>query len=52
MKRFVHEQNLKQLRATLARTSDEAECRRIVALIEEEEVKWAVEKRYRNIHSG
>ena len=41
MNRFVHEQNLRHLRTTLARTTDEAECRRIVALIEEEEAKNA-----------
>jgi predicted secreted protein len=39
--RFVHEQNLKYLRALLARTIDEAERRRIVGLIEEEEAKNA-----------
>jgi hypothetical protein len=39
--RFVHEQNLKHLRALLARTSDQAECRRIVGLIEEEEANNA-----------
>lgn len=41
MKRFVHEQNIIHLRALLARTADEAECRRIVGLIEEEEAKDA-----------
>jgi hypothetical protein len=34
MNRFVHEQNLRHLREVLARTTDEAECRRIVKLIE------------------
>ena len=42
MNHFVHEQNLKHLRNVLARTSDEAECQRIVRLIEEEETKGAV----------
>ena len=37
MDRFVHEQNLRHLREVLARTADEAECRRIVELIEREE---------------
>jgi hypothetical protein len=50
MNRFVHEQNLRHLRAMLARANDEVECRRIVALIEEEEEKWAAEIRYRNSH--
>ena len=35
--RFVHEQNLRHLREVLARTADEAECQRIVKLIEREE---------------
>jgi hypothetical protein len=51
MNRFVHEQNLRHLRATLARTSDEEECRRIVALIEEEDAKWAAEAHFRNVHN-
>lgn len=34
---FVHEQNLRHLREVLARTTDEAECRRIAELIEQEE---------------
>jgi hypothetical protein len=37
MNRFVHERNIKHLRETLARTANEAECRRIVGQIEEEE---------------
>jgi hypothetical protein len=37
--RFVHEANLRHLRAVLARTTDEAECQRIVSLIEEEKAK-------------
>ena len=41
MQSFVREQNLRHLRAVLARTTDETECRRIVHLIEEEEVKKA-----------
>ena len=41
MNRFVHEQNLSHLRALLARTTDEAECQRIVGLIEEEEANNA-----------
>jgi hypothetical protein len=35
MIRFVRDENLRHLRAVLARTTDEVECRRIVALIEE-----------------
>lgn len=37
MNRFVYEQNLKHLREVLARTTDEAESRRIAKLIEREE---------------
>ena len=37
MDRFVHDQNRKHLREVLARTTDKAERRRIVKLIEEEE---------------
>lgn len=37
MDRFVHDQNMKHLREVLARTTDKAERRRIVKLIEEEE---------------
>jgi hypothetical protein len=37
MNRFVHERNIKHLRETLARTANEAECRRIVGQIEDEE---------------
>jgi hypothetical protein len=37
MNRFVHEQNLRHLRDVLARTTDEAECRRIVNVIERAE---------------
>ena len=39
LNRFVHEQNLRHLREILTRTSDDAECQRIVRLIEEEEAK-------------
>jgi hypothetical protein len=49
--RFVYEQNLRHLRAMLARSSDEEECRRIVALIEEEDAKWANEIRSRGVRS-
>jgi hypothetical protein len=41
MHSFVREQNLRHLRAVLARTTDEAECRRIIHLIEEEATKKA-----------
>jgi hypothetical protein len=41
MDRFVREQNLRHLREVLARTIDEAECRRIVKLIEREEERTA-----------
>lgn len=51
MNRFVHEQNLKRLRALLTRTSDEAECQRIVRLIEEEEAKGAGGDHYGNIRN-
>jgi hypothetical protein len=37
MNHFAHERNIKHLRETLARTASEAECRRIVGQIEEEE---------------
>jgi hypothetical protein len=37
--RFLRAENLKRLRALLVRTTDEAECQRIVNLIEEEEGK-------------
>ncbi len=39
MKRFIQRENLRLLREQLARTNDEAKCRRIVKLIEEEELK-------------
>jgi hypothetical protein len=39
MDRFIRQANLKHLRELLMRTNDEAECRRIVKLIEEEEAK-------------
>ncbi len=38
---FVHKENLKHLRELLRRTTDEAECQRIMKLIEEEEAKKA-----------
>lgn len=41
MDRFIQHENLKHLRALLARTTDEAERQRIVRLIEEEEGKDA-----------
>jgi hypothetical protein len=34
MERFIHQENLKHFRELLARTTDEAECQRIVKLIE------------------
>jgi hypothetical protein len=37
--RFVQRENLRLLRERLARTTDGAKCRRIVKLIEEEELK-------------
>jgi len=46
---FVYEQNLRHLRAILARTSDEEERKRIVALIDEEDAKWAGETHARAI---
>ena len=36
---FIQRENLKMLRALLLRTTDKAECQRIVSLIEEEEAK-------------
>jgi hypothetical protein len=39
MKRFIHRENLRHLRDLLTRTTDEAECKRITGLIEEEELK-------------
>jgi hypothetical protein len=41
MKRFVHDENIKHLRQLLARTADDAECMRIVRLIEEQEANKA-----------
>jgi hypothetical protein len=37
--RFIYDENLKHLRNLLMRTTDDAECMRIVSLIEEEEAK-------------
>jgi hypothetical protein len=39
VKRFIQRENLRLLRERLMRTTDEAKCRRIVKLIEEEEIK-------------
>jgi hypothetical protein len=39
MNRFIQRENLRLLRERLARTTDAAKCRRIVQLIEEEEMK-------------
>ena len=39
MDRFIHRENLKHLRALLAQTTEDAECRQIMKLIEEEEAK-------------
>ncbi|MGA2567678.1 MAG: hypothetical protein ABSF41_12735 [Pseudolabrys sp.] len=39
MERFIQRENLKHLRELLTRTSAEAECKRIVKLIEEAEMK-------------
>jgi hypothetical protein len=39
IERFIQRRNLEMLRAKLARTDDEAECQRIVSLIEEGEAK-------------
>jgi alpha-D-ribose 1-methylphosphonate 5-triphosphate synthase subunit PhnL len=39
VKRFIQRENLRLLRERLTRTNDETKCRRIVKLIEEEEVK-------------
>ncbi len=39
VKRFIQLENLRLLREQLTRTTDEAKCRRIVKLIEEEELK-------------
>ena len=40
MKRFIHLENLRHFRELLARTTSEAECKRIVGLIEEEELNY------------
>ena len=42
-----HRENLRRLREKLARTTDEEECRRIVRLIEAEEVKGSLQTRKR-----
>ena len=39
MDRFIQRENLKHLRALLAQTTEDAECRQIMKLIEEEEAK-------------
>ena len=48
MDRFIQHENLKHLRALLTRTADEAECQRIVRLIEEEEAKSLDQKPQRS----
>ena len=50
MNRFVHEQNMRHIRALLARTTDEADRQRIIGLIEEEE-KMRLETSSGNIRS-
>ena len=40
MRRFIHEENLRHLRELLARTPSETQCKRIVDLIEEEELNY------------
>jgi len=45
MERFIHQENLKHLRELLTRTTDDAECQRIVKLIEEEERKEQAKRR-------
>ena len=40
MRRFIHEENLRHLRELLARTTSETQCKRIVHLIEEEELNY------------
>lgn len=42
MQRFIHRENLRPLRERLTRTTAEVECKRIVAMIEEEETKGRV----------
>ena len=42
--RSIQSEKLKQLRSRLARTSDEAECQRIVRMIEAKEAKMLEEK--------
>lgn len=51
MNRFVHEQNMRHLRALLARTTDEADRQRIIGLIEEEEQRPRLEASSGNIRS-
>ncbi|MGA8971353.1 MAG: hypothetical protein WB499_19235 [Pseudolabrys sp.] len=51
MNRFVHEQNIRHLRALLARTTDEADRQRIIGLIEEEEQRPRPETSSGNIRS-
>ena len=40
MKRFIHLENLRHFRELLAHTTSEAECKRIVGLIEEEDLNY------------
>mgnify|MGYP001549939350 CR=1 FL=1 len=39
MNRFIHDENLRLLRHQLARTTNQAMCRQIMRLIEDEELK-------------
>lgn len=41
MRRFIHRENIKHFRSLLERTTDEAERRRILELLAEEEAKEA-----------
>jgi hypothetical protein len=40
MERFIHRENLRRLREILTRAESAGECKRIVRLIEEEELKY------------
>ena len=40
MKRFIHRENLRLLRDKLVRTTNDAQCKQIVRLIEEEDLNY------------
>ncbi len=52
MDRFIQRENLKHLRALLAQTTEDAECRQIMKLIEEEEEEAKTPDQIRPFRSG